>query len=423
MRALSAIAVLTAAAPAALAADSEIYDTSATAQDADQNFNCESDPDTEVAQHAWSDTKKEYCCRTVGLGCPSSKLSSSSADPLDSTVADTMTSGELSNSDAVVVSGGHIYNCQEGLQDVTALWDLDKQAHCCSEKGLGCPDNAFDCDAGYINWVHGWSAGKKVWCCARTNRGCPPTTRTTTTWTTTIPPCNHICAIAGVAVTCKERMLFASVHTFLGEASPCQLAVELVRRECSGICEMCSIHEACLGAADVETTTLAPTTSAAETNAPAPFDCQEGLSNWQMTWFPAKQNWCCTHEDLGCPDAVDATEADGDGLLADDAGDDDSTAAGDDAAFMGGFRGADGGGDAIGTPAAADGAGGGVGGDVTLYEEGRPRLSAGASLRLPLAAGAASLGTVACAALAFTIRSNRSPEREALLLAESEGIE
>lgn len=148
------------------------------------------------------------------------------------------------------------------------------------------------------------------------------------------------------------------------------------------------------------------------------------MANWQVTWFPAKQNWCCTHEDLGCPDAVDATEADGDGLLADDAGDDDGAIDGGDAALMGGFRGADAGGDAMGQLGLpADGAGDGGGGGVRLYEEGRPRLSAGVSLRLPLAAVAAALGTVACAALAVTIRSNRRPEHEALLQAESEDFE
>lgn len=347
MRAL--FAVLAASAPVAFAADGDIFDT--TAQDAataaapdttditvddSQNFNCASDPDTQVAQDAWSPMKKDYCCRTVGLGCKDD----AAPDPLDSTVADTMSSGDLSNSGAVVVSGGKVYNCQEGLQDVTALWDLDKQAHCCSEKGLGCPDNAFDCDSGYINWVHGWSPGKKVWCCARTNRGCPPTTLTSTTKTTTVPGCDPICVIASVAVSCKERIHFASIHTFLGEAQPCWLATALVKRECSGLCDMCHIHDACRGAADVETSTLAPTTSPGATKSPAPFDCQEGLDNWQVTWFPAKQNWCCTHEDLGCPDAVVDANTAGDDFLADDAGDDDGAADGGDAALMGGgFRG------------------------------------------------------------------------------------
>ncbi|CAE7255045.1 Pip5kl1 [Symbiodinium sp. CCMP2592] len=244
--------------------------------------------------------EKVWCCLVhgLGLGCRIPEAEADQARRLDMT-------------EAVVEDGDTRYDCNEGLEDVRMYWDIEKQAHCCAKFGLGCPDNAFDCESGYMNWVHGWSEGKKIWCCQKTNRGCPPTTITETTtrtetMTTTFPGCKKYCTLQNVKVTCEERIHFASVHTFLGEVSACQLAHELVLRECQGLCDMCSVSQACLGAANVQTTTPTPTTHQHEHHEKAvagkPFNCHEGLDMWQMVWFPAKQEWCCNHEKLGCPE-------------------------------------------------------------------------------------------------------------------------
>ncbi|CAE7659033.1 Pip5kl1 [Symbiodinium pilosum] len=225
---------------------------------------------------------------------------------------------QLSMTEAVVEDGDTRYDCNQGIEDVRLYWDIEKQAHCCARFGLGCPDNAFDCESGYMNWVHGWSDGKKIWCCQHTNRGCPPTTITETTtrtltMTTTFPGCKRFCTLQDVKVTCEERIHFASVHTFLGEVSPCQLAHELVLHECEGLCDLCSVSQACLGAANVETTTPAPTTRKHEHSddgaiAAKPFNCHEGLDMWQVVWFPAKQEWCCKNEQLGCPNTAESEQ-------------------------------------------------------------------------------------------------------------------
>eukprot|EP00931_Biecheleriopsis_adriatica_P015953 TRINITY_DN11928_c0_g1_i1.p1 TRINITY_DN11928_c0_g1~~TRINITY_DN11928_c0_g1_i1.p1 ORF type:complete len:452 (-),score=79.77 TRINITY_DN11928_c0_g1_i1:74-1354(-) len=255
-------------------------------------FDC--DADREVWQNSWSPAKQEWCCNHHPGG---DKAGCGGAQA-------TTTVHEV-----YVQANGRIYNCMDGLEDVQHLWDIDKQAHCCSQRGLGCPDNAFDCDSGYINWVHGWSTGKKIWCCARTNRGCPPTTIThtttqTTTVTTTLSPCQQKCELSGSRVSCIERIHWTSKDTFLGEMSPCQMAHEQVLRECS-VCSACQVSEACFGAANVPTSTKAPkggshekvtTTQAVN----APFDCREGLEHWQQVWFPAKQDWCCDNMKLGC---------------------------------------------------------------------------------------------------------------------------
>jgi len=211
----------------------------------------------------------------------------------------------------VIRVGATVYDCNDGLNNVHLYWDVEKQAHCCAELGMGCPQHAFDCESGYMNWVHGWSPGKKIWCCKHTDRGCPPTTITKTTTrtmtvTSTFPGCQRHCTLENVKVTCEERIHFASVHTFLGETSPCQLAHALVLRECRGLCDNCPIGSACLGAANVPTSTPkptpAPTTSlGGQRLGKDPFDCHEGLEMWQMVWFPAKQEWCCNHKALGCP--------------------------------------------------------------------------------------------------------------------------
>eukprot|EP00913_Durusdinium_trenchii_P022711 g21330.t1 len=184
----------------------------------------------------------------------------------------------LLGAQAVIQVGADIYDCNEGLDNV----------------------RLFDCESGYMNWVHGWSPGKKIWCCQNTNRGCPPTTMTmtataTTTETSTFPGCMMHCTLDNVKVTCEERIHFASVHTFLGEVSPCQMAHDLVLRECGGVCDHCPIRVACLGAANVPTSTPKPTTlprttlKSGSSEGKDPFDCQEGLEMWQMVWFPAKQ--------------------------------------------------------------------------------------------------------------------------------------
>eukprot|EP00442_Polarella_glacialis_P019014 CAMPEP_0115079864 /NCGR_PEP_ID=MMETSP0227-20121206/18349_1 /TAXON_ID=89957 /ORGANISM="Polarella glacialis, Strain CCMP 1383" /LENGTH=448 /DNA_ID=CAMNT_0002467423 /DNA_START=259 /DNA_END=1605 /DNA_ORIENTATION=+ len=255
--------------------------------DASAPFDCQADFDS--YQDSWSKTKQAWCCWKESRGC----------------------SDELSQQDEVASTTpkpqnyDNIIDCQAGIWDVEHLWDCEKQAFCCAEQGMGCPDNAFDCNSGYINWVHGWSKGKQIWCCARTGMGCPPTTMTATststaTVTETTPACQFTCLQQGVAVACGERVHYAAIHIFLGQPNACGSAHELVLNECKAACESCSVIEACYGAADIETSTLPPTLPPPTSTIAPPFDCHEGLEQWQFTWFPAKQSWCCEHEKFGC---------------------------------------------------------------------------------------------------------------------------
>merc|ERR1712232_1416503 len=45
------------------------------------------------------------------------------------------------------------------------------------------------------------------------------------------------------------------------------------------------------------TTTKAPTPPPTTS---LPYDCQAGVSNWQMGWSDPKKAWCCAHGGKGC---------------------------------------------------------------------------------------------------------------------------
>jgi hypothetical protein len=253
------------------------------------SFDC--DEDYDFWQVSWSTTKQAWCCEHKQRGCED----------------DVTTDDADESTEPTTVTTTPFVDCQDGLINPNLFWNDEKIAYCCSSQGLGCPANAFDCESGYINWVHQWSEGKKIWCCHTSRRGCPPTTFTSTstaTETTTITqkPCDHLCELSGMSVSCRERIHFASMHTFLGLPNACEYAHGLVMNECQSVCNKCDVLDACYGAADIaittEKTTHPPTTTV--TREPAPFDCQEGLERWQDSWFPAKQNWCCTNEKLGC---------------------------------------------------------------------------------------------------------------------------
>mmetsp|Transcript_164833 Transcript_164833/g.528921 ORF Transcript_164833/g.528921 Transcript_164833/m.528921 type:complete len:512 (-) Transcript_164833:130-1665(-) len=74
-------------------------------------------------QASWADDKKEFCCRTLDMGCePSSE--------------------------------------QLPMQPSAALQPRPEE------------QLTFDCEAGYDSWDVGWTPAKKAWCCDNRDRGC-----------------------------------------------------------------------------------------------------------------------------------------------------------------------------------------------------------------------------------------------------------
>jgi len=31
-----------------------------------------------------------------------------------------------------------------------------------------------------------------------------------------------------------------------------------------------------------------------------PYDCEEDLDEWEVTWKTGKKDWCCRHQQVGC---------------------------------------------------------------------------------------------------------------------------
>mmetsp|Transcript_44512 Transcript_44512/g.139504 ORF Transcript_44512/g.139504 Transcript_44512/m.139504 type:complete len:693 (-) Transcript_44512:144-2222(-) len=94
---------------------------------------------------AWSDAKKQWCCRYRGRGCGNNPL-----EP---------------------------YDCNNGLLDWERAWDFGKKAWCCRHHGKGCSMSPtsipFDCLDGFEDWQTLWTERKKDWCCSHRSRGCP----------------------------------------------------------------------------------------------------------------------------------------------------------------------------------------------------------------------------------------------------------
>jgi len=104
----------------------------------------------------WSNTKQDYCCRTVGLGCPVFEGTTPTPPP-----------GPVDP-----------FNCAEGLLNWQSEWSVNKKVWCCRVHNEGCgtpvavPAAQYDCNSSFANWVKAWSIPKKAWCCQTANRGC-----------------------------------------------------------------------------------------------------------------------------------------------------------------------------------------------------------------------------------------------------------
>jgi hypothetical protein len=116
--------------------------------------------------------------------------------------------------------------------------------------------------------------------------------------TTPKPPeknCDNVCGFDGKFVTCKVRIQWASSHTFQFRDNSCKLGHELVQKQCVA-CGTCPLEKANCTDSDPDAPGAPPPPVS-----PSPYDCDKGLSNWQMGWTQDKGSWCCKHEGKGCP--------------------------------------------------------------------------------------------------------------------------
>jgi len=208
----------------------------------------------------WTQAKKDYCCMTVGRGCPTTRPTTALPETTPTqpptpfptppptpppttqppvtlpvtlppvTVPVTLPPLPPTPTPGCVTPApppaGPVdpFNC---AVDVWAMWPQDKKDWCCTNHNI-CdgtptspppPADPFDCAAGFANWQAGWSVEKKTWCCSHHGKGC-------------------------------------------GGGDP--------------------------GCAPVASTS-------------APFDCEAGFANWASGWSVAKKAWCCANAGKGCP--------------------------------------------------------------------------------------------------------------------------
>merc|ERR1719382_1939387 len=142
-------------------------------------------------EEEWSQAKRDYCCMTVGRGCPTTRPATALPETTP-TVAPTPfptppPTPPPTRAPAPVPSPPFVppapagpvdpYNC---AVDSWMMWAQDKKDWCCNIHHI-CdgtptspppPADPFDCDAGFANWQAGWSVEKKSWCCANHGKGC-----------------------------------------------------------------------------------------------------------------------------------------------------------------------------------------------------------------------------------------------------------
>lgn len=119
--------------------------------------------------------------------------------------------------------------------------------------------------------MHAWWYAKAAWCCTNEQLGCvaassPP------------PPTTYPCAVG---------------------ADDWQLRWGDAERE--WCCANKGLGCSAASASDTpEPSSLTDTQTPSAQPPSAPYDCLDGLSNWDQSWPAAKQEWCCSHETLGC---------------------------------------------------------------------------------------------------------------------------
>jgi hypothetical protein len=106
-------------------------------------------------------------CSLGDSGCVDEKLTDSQA-----------AGGEVAEASEDQATTSPPYDCVAGFVNWEDGWSETKKTWCCSEKSLGCSEEAgstsFDCANGFDNWEEGWQSEKKDWCCANKQIACPP---------------------------------------------------------------------------------------------------------------------------------------------------------------------------------------------------------------------------------------------------------
>jgi len=136
------------------------------------------------------------------------------------------------------------FDCAPGGDGWEQRWPLEKLSWCCQHVGRGCPKTTpapFDCLAdGHHHKAEPYSK-QQVWCCEHEGVGCMKnqTMVTTSTTTTTLRPCDRLCEMDGDFKSCRSRMEWTAITSYLGNPKACQMARDNVVGQCP-TCSVCT---------------------------------------------------------------------------------------------------------------------------------------------------------------------------------------
>jgi hypothetical protein len=216
--------------------------------------------------HGWSLSKRAWCCRHDGVGCPSTKA------PLESN-----------------------YDCSEGLSDWERSWSPSKRAWCCGAPGRGCPTSTtkkpdgYDCTIWWPKEQDKWPREKRAWCCKQ--------------------PGN-----SDIRCPSSEGAAGDEEHDEASDAAEVERAGATKRTyDCDlGWRQLWSHNQAAWCCFHLErgcptTTSGQPTLSvevviahsphghAAAEESKSEYNCLVTYANREKWWTPEKRQWCCKH--------------------------------------------------------------------------------------------------------------------------------
>merc|ERR1719476_171284 len=140
----------------------------------------------------WGSAQKDYCCRTAGVGCATTRPVTAPPTP-PPTPPPTVTNPNIRPAPITLpptlrpilppvrpiapLPPADPYNCAVGTyptwQQPKQQWCCDNHHICSAQTSAPQPADPYNCADGFANWQAGWSIGKKEWCCRVHGKGCP----------------------------------------------------------------------------------------------------------------------------------------------------------------------------------------------------------------------------------------------------------
>ena len=318
------------------------------------SFDC--DEGYQTWEIAWSDAKRNWCCR-VGRGCPETRrLDAGPSGPGSYGIA-----GRLAPTAALATPSvappwppaatqAAVHDCNRGFPQEISAWSVGKRAWCCLHQGRACPEEAaaatattltatstettsalrgvqaaaasppksdLGCDAvcleddvsstcaARIDWLQENKAEecqvahanvlKECAVCSECDlvASCPRSAGGTAT-TTPAPTCTGSCSLDGRNVSCADRIrTVAAEGHFQGKPGACKLSHVMVLLECPS-CDRCDLTA--VGCVQGPGSAAAPVPATTAPTEELQYDCLSAASDWSAD----HQSWCCENLGRGC---------------------------------------------------------------------------------------------------------------------------